>query len=162
METNIYWLWLINFPFQLISADLLGPYPRSKNGNQYLLVVVDWFTKFCVVHPMAKATSRAIIKFLENQVFLIYGVPQIFVCDNGPQFRSTEFQNILREYKVQKIWYNARYHLQINATERQNRVLVTAIPSYITDNHKTWDVSIHKVAQAIRLAKHDVTGHSPA
>ncbi|KAK9701510.1 Integrase core domain [Popillia japonica] len=152
----------INFPFQLISAGLLGLYPRSKNGNQYLLVVVDWFTKYCVVQPLAKATSKAIVKFIENQVFLIYGVPQIFVCDNGPQFRSTEFQNLMKEYKVHKIWYNARYHPQINGTERQNRVIVTAIRSYIRENHKTWDLSIHKVAQAIRLARHDVTRYSPA
>lgn len=152
----------INFPFQLISADLLGPYPRSKNGNQYLLVIVDWFTKFCLVHPLSKATSRAIVKFIENQVFLIYGVPQIFLCDNGVQFRSHEFQNLMKEYNVQKIWYTAKYHPQVNATERQNRVIVTAIRSYIKENHKDWDCSIHKIAQAIRLAKHDVTGHAPA
>ncbi|KAK9739006.1 Integrase core domain [Popillia japonica] len=137
----------INFPFQLISADLLGPYPRSQNGNQYLLVVVDWFTKYCLVHPLAKATSKAITKFLENQVFLVYGVPQIFVCDNGPQFRSSEFQNLMKEYKVQKVWYNARYHPQINATERQNRVIVTAIRSYVGQNHRTWDKSIPKLMQ---------------
>lgn len=35
----------IKHPFQLISADLLGPYPRSRLGNQYVLVVTDWFTK---------------------------------------------------------------------------------------------------------------------
>lgn len=68
----------------------------------------------------------------------------------------------MKEYKVQKVWYNARYHPQINATERQNRVIVTAIRSYVGQNHRTWDKSIHKVAQAIRLAKHDVTKLSPA
>lgn len=83
----------INFPFQLISADLLGPYPSSKNGNQYLLVVVDWFTKFVLIHPIVKETSKAIFKFIENPVFLVYGVPQIFARDNGSQFISAEFKN---------------------------------------------------------------------
>lgn len=152
----------INFPFQLISADLLGPYPRSKNGNQYVLVVVDWFTKFVLVRPLFKATSAAIIKFLENDVFLIYGVPQIFACDNGTQFTSREFKLFIDKYKVQKVWYNAKYHPQINHTERVNRVIVTAIRSYVNKNHKTWDVSIYQVAQAIRLAKHDITGYPPA
>lgn len=150
----------INFPFQLISADLLGPYPRSKKGSQYLLVVVDWFTKFVLVQPLAKATSSAIIKFLENNVFLIFGTPQIFVCDNGSVFTSREFKNFMNEYKVQKIWYTARYHPQINATERQNKVIVTAIRSFITDNHKTWDESIFKISQAIRLSRSDATGYS--
>lgn len=152
----------ISFPFQLISTDLLGPYPRSKNGNQYLLVVVDWFTKFVLVHPMSKATSRAIVTFLENNVFLIFGAPQIIAADNGPQFTSREFESLVRSYNVQKVWYNARYHPQINHTERVNRVVTTAIRSYIKDNHKTWDQSIHKVAQAIRLAKHEITELSPS
>nr|CAI5851281.1 unnamed protein product [Callosobruchus analis] len=92
----------INFPFQLVSCDLLGPYPRSKSGNQYLLVVIDWFTKFTLVHPLRKATVQHINKFLENNVFLMFGVPQIIVCDNGPQFRSKDFKSLMEEYKVQK------------------------------------------------------------
>lgn len=152
----------INFPFQRISCDLLGPYPRSTQGNQYLFVVVDWFTKYVLVHPMSKATSKGIIKFLENQVFLIYGVPQIVSCDNGSQFISKEFKTLMTTYKVQKIWYNAKFHPQINHSERTNKVIVTSLRAYIHGNHKTWDSCIYKVTQAIRLAKHDVTGYSPA
>lgn len=152
----------INFPFQLVSADLLGPYPRSKNGNQYLLVVVDWFTKYVLVHPMPKATSRNIMKFIENQVFLVYGVPQIFCCDNGSQFISKDFKSLMEKYKVQKIYYNAKYHAQVNHTERINRSIITCIRCYIFDNHKEWDLNIFKIAQAIRLAQHEVTKHSPA
>lgn len=152
----------INFPFQLISADLIGPYPRSKSGNQYVLVVVDWFTKYVLVHPMGKATSKAIVKFIENQVFLVFGVCQIFACDNGSQFVSKDFKELMKKYNIQKIWYNAKYHAQVNHTERVNRTIITAIRSYIHENHRTWDQSIHQVAQAIRLAKHEVTGFTPA
>ena len=151
----------INFPYQLISADLIGPYPRSKLGNQYVLVVVDWFTKYVHVNPMQKATTKGIIKFIENNIFLNYGVPQIFACDNGSQFTSKEFKELLDNYGVQKIWYNAKYHPQINHTERVNKVIVSTIRCYIHDNHKDWDKSIYKIAQAINSAKHDVTGHTP-
>lgn len=154
----------INFPWQWISADLIGPYPRSKNGNRFVLVITDWFTKFCLVHPMQNATAAGIVKFIENQVFLIFGVPQIFSVDNGTVFTSSLFKNLMDQYKVQKIFYNARYHPQANHTERTNKTIVTALRCYIHDNasHKNWDASLHKVAQAIRTAKHDVTGYSPA
>lgn len=152
----------INFPFQLISMDLLGPYPRSKSGNQYLLVVVDWFTKFVLVHPMAKATSQGITRFVERSIFNFLGVPQIVACDNGSQFTSKEFKKLMDEYKVQKVWYNARYHPQVNHAERVNRVIVTTIRCYIHENHKHWDLNIYKIAQAIRVSKHDVTEYSPA
>lgn len=86
----------INSQFQLISADLIGLYLRSKSGNQYVLVVVDWFTKYVLVHPMGKATSNAIVKFIENQVFLVFGVCQIFACDNGSQFVSKDFKELMK------------------------------------------------------------------
>lgn len=152
----------INFPFQLISLDIMGPFPRSKHGNQYLLVVTDWFTKFVFVHPLRKAITSSIVRFLEQNVFLIYGVPQIMVCDNGSQFIAKDFSKFLDSYGVQAVWYNAKYHPQINHTERVNKVIITAIASYIKDSHKTWDENIHHIAQAIRLAKHDVTGFSPS
>lgn len=152
----------INFPFQMVSADLLGPYPRSKNGNSYLLVVVDWFTKYVLVHPLPKATTKAIVKFIENQLFLVYGVPQVFCCDNGSQFISKDFKALMEKYKVQRIFYNAKYHAQVNHTERINRSIITCIRSYIFDNHKEWDMNIYQISQAIRLAQHDSTGISPA
>lgn len=151
----------ISFPFQLISLDLLGPFPRSKKGNQHLLVVTDWFTKFVLVQPLGRATAAPIIRFLENQVFLIFGVPQIVLCDNGVQFVSAEFRKLMKEYKVQKIWYNCKYTPQVNPTERVNRTIVTAISSYIQKDHTTWDENIYKIAHAIRAAKHDVTLFSP-
>lgn len=57
----------VNFPFQILSADLLGPYVGSKKGHRYLLVVVDRFTKFVLVEPLANATSKSIIIFMQLQ-----------------------------------------------------------------------------------------------
>ena len=96
----------VSFPFQLISLDIMGPFPRSRKGNTQLLVVCDWFTKFVLVQPLAKATAGSVIKFLENQVFLLFGVPQIIMCDNDSQFTSKEFKDLLKEYKVKHLWYN--------------------------------------------------------
>lgn len=152
----------ISFPFQLISMDLMGPLPRSVRGNKYLFVVTDWFSKFVFVQPLRTATSKPIIKFLAENVFSIFGVPQIVLCDNGPQFISREFKSFLNKYKVQKIWYSARYCPQINFTERINRVLKTVISSYIQENHREWDKYVFDIAQAIRSARHDVTEIPPS
>lgn len=151
----------ISFPFQLISVDLMGPFPRSKNGNTFLLVVADWFTKFVLLQPLRKATAKSVVNFLENQVFLVYGVPQIIMCDNGVQFQK-EFRKLAVAYKIPKLWFNALYHAQVNPVERVNRVVGTALRSYIGDNHRCWDEHIHKIGFAIRNSVHEVTGHTPS
>lgn len=151
----------VSMPFQLVSIDIAGPYPRSTKGFQYLLVVSDYFTKFTVLHPMRNATASEVVQFVENQVFLVYGVPQIIVCDNGVQFTSNMFRDLIKRYDIPKLWYNARYHAQTNPVERINRVVITAVSSYIRENHRLWDQQIHKIGSAIRLAVHEVTGYSP-
>lgn len=151
----------ISFPFQCISLDLLGNYPRSAQGNQYVLVVCDWFTKFTLVQPLRQATAAAIVKFLENNVFLIFGVPQVVMCDNGSVFTSKLFKDLIKNYKIPKLWYNAKYHAQVNFTKRTNRTIIPAIRAYIQENQRTWDREIHKIGSAIRSSVHEVTRMSP-
>lgn len=152
----------VRFPFQCLSLDLMGPFPRSKAGNTMLIVVCDWLTKFVLVKAVHRATTKNIIKFVENEIFLIFGVPQILMVDNGPQFISSEFRKFTANYSVQKVWYNAVYHPQINYVERTNRVLGSAMRSFITNDHRNWDSQIYKIAHAIRTSVHEVTGYTPS
>jgi hypothetical protein len=73
----------VRFPWQIVAIDMMGPFPRSKNGNKYLLVVGDWFTKYTMLLPMKKASAVAITRFFEDQVFLTFGTPQFVMCDDG-------------------------------------------------------------------------------
>lgn len=148
-------------PWQVITADIMGPLPRSSNRNRYLLVVCDYFSKFCLLHPMPEVTTAPITKYIENQVFLMFGVPKVIITDNGVQFRSNQFKDLAEKYKVD-IWYTPNYHPQSNPTERANRVIKTAIRSYITTSQKKWDSEIPKIGFALRAAVHESTGYSPA
>lgn len=152
----------INQPFQLLSLDISGPYPKSKKNNRYLLVAVDWFTKFTFIHPMKRATATEICDYVEKNIFLTFGVPQILVMDNGTQFTSKRFKDLLSKYSITHTWYNAKFHPQVNNVERSNRVIGTAIRSYIKDNQRLWDENIPQIANAINTSVHEVTGYSPA
>lgn len=125
-----------NRPWQMISLDLMGPFPSSSNQNTMLLVICDWFTKFPILVPLRRATSRKVCDVLEKQVFLNYNVPEVVIADNGPQFISNDFKNVMSKYGIQKLWYNSRYHPQNNFTERTNKTIGSAIRSYIIDNHR--------------------------
>jgi len=150
------------YPFQMLAIDFLGPLPRSSSGNQYLLVVVDVFSKNVFLKPFSRATSQKVVKYLEEDIFLLFGIPQTLVCDNGSQFVSKQFSALAAKYNVRNIFFNARYHPQNNPAERVNRVVVTAISSFLHENHRAWDQELPKIAQALRLAKHEATGYSPA
>lgn len=153
----------VNFPFQILAVDLVGPLPRSTHGYTHLLVVGDWFSKYTLLYPLRKATASNIITFIENEVFLVYGVPQFIICDNGTQFVGKDFKKLVEKYEVQKIWLNALYHPQCNFVERSNQTIGRAIRCYIKENHhKEWDKHLPEIRYAINSACHEVTGFAPS
>lgn len=150
----------IERPWQVISIDIMGPLPRSSKGNVYLLVVADCFSKFPLLFPMRNANAKPIAKLIEDHVFLVFGVPQFILADNGVQFRSHVFSSLVEHYDS-RVLFNAHYHPQANPTERINRVLKTMMASYVQSKHTSWDVHLPEFACAIRTAKHSATGLSP-
>ncbi len=151
---------LADEPWQMISVDYLGPFPRSKTGNTYLLVVTDWFSKSVILKPFRAAKSKSLKNFMENSVFLKKSVPEILLSDNGPQFVSQEFRKLLKDYKVNH-WLNASYHPQVNPAERVNKVIVSALKSYVGKDQSNWDLALPKIECAIRTSIHQSTNLTP-
>lgn len=150
-----------SMPWQVISVDYMGTFPRSRSGNTMLLVVTDHFSKFVLIQPMREAKAESLVKFLESMVFLLFGVPEILISDNGPQFKSLLFDTLMKKYHVSH-WKNANYHPANNPTERVNRVIVAAIRAFLKGgNQKAWDDNLQQVAMAIRTAVHESTEFTP-
>lgn len=148
-------------PWQVISLDLMGPFPKSKSCNSMLLVITCLFSKFVLLFPLRTGKAEKICEILEKQ-FLLFGAPQAIISDNGKQFDSHLFRDLISKYNC-NIWYTPNYHPQSNPTERVNRVVGTMISTYINSKkHNEWDVNLHHFAHAIRTAVHETTGFTPS
>lgn len=149
-------------PFRMIAMDYIGPYPTSKNGNKFLLVVVDLFSKYVIIKAIRKSSAKITIDRIKKEVFLKFGVPEIIISDNGPQLTSKTFMDFLAEHGV-KHWLTAFYHPQANPTEAANKTIGSAIRAYIRDNesHTSWDSHIDEIAFALNSALHSSTNHTP-
>lgn len=151
----------VSKPFEAICCDLLGPFPASRNRNVYLIVCTDYFSKYIMLHPIRTATGAAVAKFLEDRVFLVHGACKSIYIDNGPQFISTHFRQLMHKYNVPNVYYNARYHAQVNAAERAIRNVVNAIACYVGTEHKKWDENIPKLQYALNTAVNETTKFTP-
>ena len=148
-------------PWQIIAIDYVGPFPRAKRtGNTCLLVITDIFTKFVIIQPLKDAKTKQLTFFVENMVFLLFGVPEIVVSDNGTQFVSKEFRGLLERYGVVQ-WLTPVYFPQVNNAERTNRVITSAIRALIKKEQNLWDENVYKIANAINNATHASSGFSP-
>lgn len=148
-------------PGYMLGMDIMGPFPRSTRQNEYLLVIVDYFSKWVEVFPMRAAKSATIVRILREEIFTRWGTPAFIVSDRGTQFTSNILDQVCKQWHVtQKL--TTAYHPQSNLTERVNRNLKTMIATYVEQNHRTWDQWIYEFRFALNTAWHESTDYSPA
>ena len=68
---------------QVIATDLVGPFPESDNGNQYILVVADHFTHWVEAFPIPNQEASTVAVKLVDEIFLRFAVPEQLHSDQG-------------------------------------------------------------------------------
>lgn len=76
--------------WQYIATDIVGPLVTSMKQNKYILTILGYFSTFTLFFPMINSNMNTIIRLLEENVFLTFGVLEILTTDNGVQFTSKE------------------------------------------------------------------------
>ncbi|KAG7307441.1 hypothetical protein JYU34_007633 [Plutella xylostella] len=152
----------VSRPFQVLSIDLVGPLPNTRKQNNYIFVVTCCFSKYCFIFPLRRATADLVTKHLENDVFLVHGIPQTVVLDNGCQFISHELDRLFKKYKVPNVHFTPKYTPQVNTVERYNKTIVTAVSTFVNNDHRTWDLNLPQIQFAINNSVNETTGYSPA
>jgi len=131
----------------------------ASKDNTGLLIVLDQPSKFHWLHPLKKFTSKIIEEYLQNHIFHVYGVPEVFISNNGSQFKANELNAFLTTHGVKHV-YTAIYTPQSNAPERFNRSIIAAIRAYLKSDQREWDLNINAISCALRNGHHLSIGTS--
>ncbi|XP_025703407.1 uncharacterized protein [Arachis hypogaea] len=82
-------------PFSHWEVDLLRPFPVGPGQVKYLIVAVDYYTKWIEAKPLASISSSNCRKFMWKQVITRFGIPEVVISDNGTQFTDKKFVEFL-------------------------------------------------------------------
>ncbi|GFY04226.1 retrovirus-related Pol polyprotein from transposon 412 [Trichonephila clavipes] len=151
-----------NYPNEIVTLDLLGPYPASRTERyRFLLVLTDHFTKWSELIPLRKASAQAIANALFENYISRYGAPTSSINDHGPQFISEVFEHLYHRLDI-KHMKTVTYRPQANLTERVNHNLVQMIACFVKENHENWDRFLHEFAFALSTSVNEKTNKTPA
>lgn len=146
------------YPFSRVGLDLIGPLPVTQNQNKYIIVLVDYLTKWVEAEPLQKAESENVVRFLK-MVFSRHGIPEILVTDNGPQFTSDKTKAFLDLHDV-FVHYISTYHPASNGeVENRNREICKYL-RLLAEKNQEWDEVLYSALWALRTCKNEVTKHS--
>ncbi|VDP36883.1 unnamed protein product [Schistosoma curassoni] len=107
----------------LWSVDVMGPFPRTASGSQYLLVTTEHATRWVDAVPIADHRAKTVTEVVIRHIVACHGIPKMMLTDHGPCFESDEFKTRLKHFGIKRI-RTTPYHPQTNRlTERNNRTL---------------------------------------
>ena len=97
------------WPFQQWGLDILGPLPLGKGQCKFIIVAVDYFTKWAEAEPLATITEQKIRNFVWRDIICRFGIPRALVSDNGKQFDNAKFRDFYVELGI-KNYYSFPAH----------------------------------------------------
>ena len=148
-------------PFQLIGMDYCGPLKRTPRGNQYVLCITDYFTRWIVAVAVPDCSAQTTAEALFNEFICKYGVPTVILSDQG-----THFHNQLMEAMSKLLGYDhtysTTYHPQSNGMiERFNATFIPQIAKLQDRQNNNWDEFLAPVVFAYNTGCHSTTEYSP-
>jgi hypothetical protein len=126
--------------------DLLGPLPPAQGNLKYVVVAVDYFSKWIEAKPLATITSVTIQKFFWQNIVCRFGVPKAITVDNGTQFDAETFKDFCDQIGT-KIHFALVRHPESNGlVERANGIIMTGIMKLIFNQPRgKWPDELIKV-----------------
>ncbi|XP_077940891.1 uncharacterized protein LOC144385036 isoform X6 [Gasterosteus aculeatus] len=151
---------IIDTPFERIGLDIVGPLPKSARGHQYILVILDYATRYPEAIPLRKATARHIA----NELFLLstsLGIPKEILTDQGTPFMSRVMKELCALLKIKQLRTSV-YHPQTDGlVERFNKTLKSMLRKAVGEDGRNWDHLLPYLLFAVREVPQSSTGFSP-
>ncbi|GFW36871.1 retrovirus-related Pol polyprotein from transposon 412 [Trichonephila clavipes] len=152
----------VGAPFERIAFDILGPLPRTASGNKYLLVVMDYFTKWPEVYPIPDQEAPTVAEAVVQHWISRYGVPLQLHSDQGRNFVSAVLKGVCELLGIDKTKTTPLHPQSDGMVERFNRTILNNLSLMVSKNQQDWDQKVPLFLLAYRSAVHETTGYSPS
>nr|GEX32267.1 reverse transcriptase domain-containing protein [Tanacetum cinerariifolium] len=145
--------------FDVWGIDFMGPFPSSK-GNKYILVDVDYLSKWVEAKALPTNDARVVVRFLKS-LFSRFGTPKAIISDRGTHFCNDQFSRVMEKYRVTHRLSTA-YHPQTSGqVEVTNRGLKRILERTVVENRASWSDKLEDALWAFRTAYKTSIGCTP-
>ena len=148
-------------PFQIVGVDIME-LPVTAQGNRYVIVFQDLFTKWPLVFPTPDQKTERIARLLVEEIILSFGVPEALLSDRGTNLLSFLMKDICKMLGIEKLNTTANHPQCNGAVERFNRTLKSMLRKQAAKFGMQWDQYLNGVVWAYRNTPHSSTGEKPS
>ena len=149
------------WPFDMWGLDVIGPInPKASNEHRFILVAIDYFTKWVEVNSYAHVTQKVVKKFIERDLVYRYGLPAKLVTDNAQNFNGKMIAELCTKWKIKHL-NSSPYRPKMNgAVEAANKNLKKIIQKMVV-TYKDWHEMLPCALHAYRTSVRTSVGATP-
>ncbi|XP_020202196.1 uncharacterized protein LOC109787995 [Cajanus cajan] len=138
------------WPFALWGIDILNPFPLAKGQCKFLVVAVDYFTKWIEVELLATITAANVQKFVWKNIITWFGIPYAIIFDNGLQFIDKKFNNFLKNLSIRHRFTFVEHPQSNGQAEAANKVVLIELKKRLGTAKGAWAEELPEVLWADR------------
>ena len=135
--------------FNLCGIDFMGPFSPSE-GKEYILVAVDYVSKWVEVTLRRKNDYQVVNKFIVSNIFSRFGCPRAIISDGGSHFTNSHFRSLLKNGVHHRV--TTPYHPQANGHRVSNREVKNILKNIIRTDGRDWAAKLPDALWAYRTA----------
>ncbi|XP_058725923.1 uncharacterized protein LOC131597233 [Vicia villosa] len=150
------------WPFRGWALDAIGEIkPALSKQQRYILVGIDYFTKWVEAVALRNVDQEAVIDFLQNRIICRFGLPETITTDQGTVFTGQKIREFAQEVGI-KLLTSTSYYAQANGqVEAANKVIISLIKKHVGRKPKNWHQSLDQALWACRTSPKEATGTTP-
>ncbi|GJX99858.1 reverse transcriptase domain-containing protein [Tanacetum coccineum] len=149
------------WPFYKWGIDIAGPFPEGPGKVKFLIVAIDYFTKWIEAKAVATITGNQVKKFVWDNIVCRFGLPGEIISDNGKQFRDNPFKDWCEKLCIRQCFASVKHPQANGLVERANRSLGEGIKARLDEKSKDWIEELPHVLWAHRTMIKSSNGETP-
>ncbi|PNY14157.1 retrotransposon protein putative unclassified [Trifolium pratense] len=150
------------WPFRGWALDLIGEIkPASSKNQRYIIVGIDYFTKWIEAVPLPNVDQEEVISFIQNHIIYRFGIPETITTDQGSVFTGRKMQEFAQQTGF-KLLTSTPYYAQANGqVEAANKIIIGLIRKHIAQKPRNWNKTLNQVLWACRNSPKESTNSTP-
>ncbi|WRX30245.1 Integrase [Theobroma cacao] len=138
------------WPFSMWGMDVIGLItPKALNGHRFILVAIDYFTKWVEAASYANVTQKVVCKFIQKEIICRYGLPKKIIIDNASNLNGSMMKEIYAKFKI-KHHNSVPYRPKMNGVVEAANKNIKRIIEKMTDVYKDWHEKLPFALHAYR------------
>ncbi|GJR21900.1 retrovirus-related pol polyprotein from transposon TNT 1-94 [Tanacetum coccineum] len=149
------------WPFYQWGLDILGPLPEGPGKLKFIIVALDYFTKWMEAKPLAKTNGKEVKKYVWENIICRFGLPRVIVTDNGTQLVNDPFKGWCKKWKIKQMNTAVAHPQAHGLVERANKSIMHGLKARLGQERVGWVDELPNIMWAHQTMLKTSNGKTP-